>query len=349
MKRLCFIVLLLGLMAGIASAGVHWTGGAAGNWNVAANWTDDSNAAVHRVPLDTESADIKGTAVVTVDDLAPAVCNILRLANGAAADNVTLVISDPDSSLTISGSGSAEVFAVGKTGKGVVDQSAGTVTVSNTGGTGEIRINSGTAGSEYKLSGGLLDTQVIRKNNQSSLATGEGFNDTGGTIIIRNSMFRIGPPSASNADMIWTQGASTLKVGGSIGVVGIGQTGYDEKYTTTDGSVIEIELESDASYDLGRSSNTVNFTDGTLNIVALDDYVPAINATFDIWKIDLKAGRSGSGTFDQITDDLPGYFTAKWVDGAGTSDVFRIKYVPEPTTVALLGLGSLIAIRRRKK
>jgi hypothetical protein len=196
----------------------------------------------------------------------------------------------------------------------------------------------------YNLSGGTMNTGVIRKNHQST-SVGVGLNDTGGTITIRNNMYRTG--SWDGTRVTWTQGASTLEVGGSIGVVNIGVSNYEQRHTTTDGSIIRIELASDASYDYGRASDNANFTDGTLNIVALGSYVPAYNTTFDIWKTDLKAGKSGTGTFDQITDNLAGYFTAAWVNGVGASDTLRITYVPEPATICLLGLG-LLAIRRRR-
>jgi len=254
-------------MTSVAPAAVKWVGGAAGNWNVAANWEDTGAPGTFRIPLATESADIGGIGVVvTVDSTAPAVCNLLRLAP-AATDDVTLVISDSASSLSIVGT-SQETMAVGKAGKGVVNQSAGSVLVSstNTWG-GEMRMTY--AGSAYNLSGGTLNVGTIRKNNQSVDAA---FNDTGGTIVMKY-MYRIGPPSTSNLDMIWNQGASDLEVGGSIGVVTIGQSNYDQKHTTSDGSVIRIELASDASYDYGRASATANFTDGTLDLVAIGGYV----------------------------------------------------------------------------
>jgi hypothetical protein len=329
-------------MATGASAAVKWVGGASGNWNVATNWEDTAAPGTYRVPLATESADIGGTATVTIDTAA--VCNLLRLAP-AAADDVSLILNNDAYSLTISGT-AQEVFAVGKSGKGVMNQSAGTVYVSSSHSSGgEMRVTTGSLGSVYNLSGGTMEVGTIRKNAQAD--PGNGLYDTGGTIAL-HTMYRIGPPPVAPETVIkWTQGSSTLAPMG-VGVVGVGsvgKSGYTEHYTTIAGSTIAIDIASALSYDRVDVWGNADLTSGILQVNYLGGYMPASGTTFDIVKI-AKTGQVGTGTLSS----LPAGYSVLWLDLDSDLklDTLRLT-VPEPATVALLGLGSLIAIRRHRK
>jgi hypothetical protein len=361
-KRIAVVCSLLLALGGVASAAVIWTGttygGDGSTWNDPLNWSDTVDNNVHRVPLSTESADIGnvGGVAQTVTINTAAVSNLLRLAP-AAADDVTLVLNNNAYSLTVIGT-AQEVLAVGKVGKGVVNQSAGVVRASSTGTNGgEIRVTTSASGSRYNLSGGSLDTGCIRKNAQAD--AGNGLYDTGGTIVVRTILFRIGPNPATNPPPLsttviaWTQGASLLAPGsiGQIGVFNIGSGSYEQAQITTDSSVIEIDLASDASYDVMRGSGNAYTADGELRIKAT--YTPAINTTFDVWKLDLKTVKTGTGIFDSITDNLPGYFTGAWLDldavPDGKTETLRLTYLPEPATLSVLalGLGGLLIRRKR--
>jgi hypothetical protein len=264
----------------------------------------------------------------------------------SATLNLTAAAGFTGNTLTVT-KDTGELISCGYKGAATINQDTGTVIVHRTDANpvGEVRIvrSSGNPASYYNLSGGTLNADIIRGG---FTGTNYGLNDTGGTIITRN-IYRLG--YYDGAVMNWTQGGSTLSPGGSIGNTDIGQSGYETKWITIASSKVQIELESAASFDTIHGSSNADLTLGILDVVALGIYEPTVNSFFDVIKLDLKTGKSGTGTFDAITDNLPGYFTAAWVDGAGTSDVLRITYVPEPATIALLGLGGLIAVRRRKK
>jgi hypothetical protein len=69
---------------------------------------------------------------------------------------------------------------------------------------------------------------------------------------------------------------------------------------------------------------------------------------------DIAGNPTGPGTYiDEIEWTLVGGATGSWVSLVGTTDflIFVMGptlYVPEPVTIALLGLGGLLALRRRR-
>jgi hypothetical protein len=348
MKRLSLIAFLVCLMTcSVANALFTWTGAAPDGlnlWSDPANWTDSSGNGLAPINTTDEARINNGTVNMDCD----ASVGLLRMCYAATTDvatlNLTASAGFTGKTLTVTKS-SNDLFVVGYKGAATVNQDTGRVNVTNGSGAGAIRIKytSTNPASFYNLSGGVMDTENLRGSDVT--VTNLGLNDTGGTINLRTSIFRLG--TYDGTVMHWTQGGSTLCPGGSIGNSNIGTASYETEWTTSAASKVQLELASDASYDTIHSSGNANLTLGILDIVA--SYTPLQDSFFDIIKLDLKTGKAGTGTFGSITDNLPGYFTAAWVNGAGTSDVLRVTYVPEPATVALLGLGSLIAVRRRKK
>jgi hypothetical protein len=336
------VVLVVCLMCvSVTNAAILWVDGAVGNWSDGTNWVGGV------APISTiEEVQINnGTVNMDCD----ASVGMLHMADSGtpstnvATLNMTAAAGFTGKTLTVS-KASANLFIVGYAGKGIVNQDTGTVKVfAPTGGLGAINIQyaATTPASFYNLSGGVLDTEVLRGGFTN---TNLGLNDTGGTIIDRTNIYRLGSYVGSVMEL--TQGGSTLSPGGSaIGNTNIGASGYETKWITSASSKLQVDLAL-ASYDTFHGSGNADLTLGTLDIMA--GYTPAVNSFFDIIKLDLKAGKTGTGTFGSITDNLPGYFTAAWVNSGTTPDTLRITYIPEPATIALLGLG-LLAMRRNKK
>jgi hypothetical protein len=347
MKRLSFIVVLtVCLMVSNAGAVVTWVDGATGNWSDGNNWVGGV------APINTTDEARINNGTVNMD--CSATVGLLRMCYAATTDSATLNLTAAagfsGNTLTVT-KNSNDLFVVGYKGGAVVNQDTGTVKVTrpDAGGTGAIRIKytSTNPPSFYNLSGGVMDTDNLRGSDIT--ATNLGLNDTGGTINLRNSIFRLG--TYDGTVMHWTQGGSTICPGGSVGSASIGTGSYETEWTTSAASKVQLELDSDSSYDIIHSSGDAYLTLGILDIVA--NYAPAKYSFFDVIKLDLKAGKAGTGTFGSITDNLPGYFTIKWLDLDATPDgmkeTLRLTYIPEPATIVLLGLGSLIAVRRRKK
>jgi len=338
------IILLVCLMCSMEANAIVWVDGAVGNWSNTANWVGGV------LPGPADEAQINNGTVYVDQDVT---VNLLRMCVAAPADVATLNMTaagydggtSTGKTLTVTGT-SANLFVVGYAGAATVNQDTGTVKVDQSSGTlGAINIRYAQANpaSFYNLSGGVIDTEVLRGGyTQTNL----GLNDTGGTIIARDSIYRLGTYTTV---MTWTQGGSTLSPGGSVGTTKVGQSGYETRWTTSASSKLLVELVSGASYDTFLGSGNADLTLGTMNIVA--SYTPSVGSFFDIIKLNLKTGKAGIGSFGSITDDLPGYFTTQWLDLDATPDgkneTLRFTYVPEPATIALLGLG-LIAIRRKK-
>jgi len=111
-----------------------------------------------------------------------------------------------------------------------------------------------------------------------------------------------------------------------------------------DGLVLDL---GDTDQDLIVSEGDY-YIDGTLTVNLTGS--PSVNDYWDVWTIlalDV-ALYDGSGVFDTINSNI-GTIVASWVDVGTGNDTLRLTYIPEPATMLLLGLGSLIAVRRRKK
>ena len=349
-KRIATACSLLLVAASVANAVVIWTGGAGDHkWSSGGNW--DSGIA----PVSTtDEARINTADYVNVDcDVA---VGMIRMCYSSTSDvatlNLTAAAGFTGHTLTVY-KATTEVFSVGYLGAATVNQDTGTVHVYNGSSTGEIRVTRSATNptSVYNLSGGIMIFDVLRKGFTGT-ASPPGLNDTGGTLI-PVTLYRMGTYDGSVHT--WTQGASLLAVGGldTVGVYSDGNASYEQKHVTSGGgtSVIELDLVSDSSYDVGHGSGNADFTKGELRIKAQGTYVPAVSSFFDVWKLDLKAGKAGTGTFDAITDNLPGYFTAEWkdLDSDTKTETLRLTYLPEPATLTLLLMGGSAVLMRRRR
>ncbi|MGA2916836.1 MAG: PEP-CTERM sorting domain-containing protein [Sedimentisphaerales bacterium] len=334
---LCTFLLTIG---STAEATKIWVSGNTGNWSDPVNWGGT-------LPGTTETAQVNN-GHATLD----ATQTIGQLLMGAAATDVGVLDINTGANLTVS-KNSAELIGMVKASgaSSTINHSAGTVSVYSTGyaGTGETRLvtaSTTTGTAIYNLSGtAVLDTEVLSKGNKNN--SNAQFNATGGTLVIRNMIYRFGLISENGVG--FNQGLAKLEIGAvsTVKSITMGNGTNSMDYTVGTGGTLVFDIGGASSYDkVLQYGNLCNTAGATLNINLLEGYTPDVGSFFDVWTFSDKS-KAGSGLFASV----PTNWTASWVDTSpvpdGSTDTLRLTYTPEPATIALLSLG-LIAIRRKK-
>lgn len=206
-------------------------------------------------------------------------------------------------------------------GIGTFFQDGGTVTVNGS-------IWSGSDNSTYTLDGGTLNVlNTFRPYNGISVFN---FNFTGGVFNANTVQY----------DVV-NQGG-TLSPGGN-GVIGSTTFNSGYGYTQNAGGTLRIDVASLASFDvLNMGTEQLNLA-GDLEVVLLGGYSPAQLDEFQVLNLDNFGGQL-TGTFDFVTHG--------WKDSRLYTEGVLVYFIPEPTTITLLGLGGLaclLACTRRRR
>ncbi|MFA5292721.1 MAG: PEP-CTERM sorting domain-containing protein [Phycisphaerae bacterium] len=348
---LCIFLLTLGSTASASTR--TWIATSPGDWSVAANWNGTLTTA--------DTARII-TGDVTLDS--SQTVSVVQMGNTSGpASNCTLNINSGADLTVACVATTTEVFGLARyygSGSAVtVNHSAGTVKVSNTAGTGELRFITGSsvtgATVNYNLSGtGVIDTEIFSRGVK--LVGTINFNATSGTaLIVRNKINKFGKISEGGG---FNQSQAKLEIGAvdTIAAITVGDGSNSMDYTVGTGGTLAIDIASASSYDtVLQYGDICNTAGATLSIDLLGGYTPELGSFFDIWKLN-DLSKMGSGIFAVV----PAGFSVAWVDTGSTvegvttsdldgiTDTLRVTVIPEPTTIALLGLG-LLAVRRNKK
>ena len=338
MKRLSFIVLLLGLMTSSAFAVTNDFNDTTGDhlWSTAANWTLG-------LPADTGSTSDYVKIQTTKE------CTLNSAAGDFGLNKVTVAGTTATLKITDGSIGIGNELQVSDVGKtGTVVQTGGSVTTLTRGtSAGKIEVGYKLGGvGYYTISGGAIGFGDTNNVGQIMVG-GAGADGATGTFTVQGNAATI------NTDRFWV---GTKDASGAY--PGTGTVAFE-----LTGGVSPINVATSVTIDPLNDAACV----ANLVVTLTDEDVPPPIIPLII----TSGGSAVSGIFDTVSGDTTPWDRALEGDTVvlttpgNTSYTYTLTYlynadagtfgndialVPEPATVALLGLGSLIiAVRRRKK
>jgi hypothetical protein len=324
MKRLSLIVFLVCLMTSGAFAVTNdWLGSAGpvppagtGEWSASVNYWS-----LRALPVDT------GLTADYVKVQTTKVCTLNSIAGNFGFNKVTVAGTTAELDITGGSIGIGNEFQVSDAGKtGTVTQTGGSVTTFQGNTAGKIEVGYKLNGVGYYtisdgsigFSGSTNVGQIIVGGAGAAGAVGT-FTVKGNAATINTDKFLVGTKDSTGA----YPGTGTIA------------------FELIDGGVSPINALSSVIID------PINAAASIANLVVSLNSGTAPNP---IVLIKNASANPVTGVFDTVTlNGLAGYTLVYNYNADGGAIGNDIALIPEPTTLALLGLGSLIAMRRNRK
>lgn len=256
-------------------------------------------------------------------------------------------------------SGASIYNFVGDGSAGTVNQSGGDYGIGHA-----LRIGGGNANSDgtYNLSGGSLN--LFRGSNSNIIGT------------VGRPSLQVGNPSTGGTGLFEVSGGSFitrfgshLGDGGTISVVGSGATSIaignntngDGHWVQRAGGTLSAAVDAGGLTPIFIDDNGddgagifAEFEVGSLLDLSFDGIAP-VAGTWTVMELennDIEISGTGTATGLNLGLALTGSTATGWsfdVDNSGANGLLTATYtaIPEPSTLTLFGLGSLVALRRR--
>lgn len=311
MKRLSLIVLVVSLLIMTSSAfgSILWVGGD-GNWNDPCMWDKGY------VPInDGDEIKVSAFGTATINTVLPD----YALNKSAISDGATILLTD-DGWIGI------REHKIGDSGAGGADdghmvQTGGTLTTSVGGKliVGYKELGVGT----YTVSGGNLG--VAADGLRLFVGTGASSGVATGTFTV------VGTGSTITVDDLWVGSRDSSGTVPGTGTI---------EFQISAGAVSPINVTDSVNIDILNDASAV------ANLIATNT---GAAPTAPVVLVQNSSGNAVNGVFDSITlnGDFGAYIYLRYDYNAdGTAN--DIALIPEPATLVLLGLGSLLALRRKK-
>ena len=323
--RLFFILCVCLLMGGSFAATVDIFRYGSGSFVDAAPW--ENGGPTGGVWTSVSSSDeLKFTyddTVCTVDTAAGVYVYKAAFAAGLGGTAPTLQIVD-GGSLTLGEVKFGDAGATGRGDEGIGIQTGGTFTV------GDLELGYKTDGAGfYTMSGGTL---TYSGNGRIKLGA-EGGDGAYGKFTIIGDAASIMMKDLYVGDYGGDSGTGELEF--QIGALGVSA----------------VQLNDDCVLDAGGAGSTANLLLSTAEVLAAVDIVLVRNTGSKVVEGIFDAMNGGSaveGTTILLGGNTYALTYAYDADSDANNNDIALVYVPEPTTLVLLGVGSLLAVRRKR-